>query len=65
MADLLGHAPDRSTTHRERITYVIERRLSRKQSASCDLNQVLTLRGSARSAYETAAVVPSVNRHKV
>jgi len=41
-----------STTHRELIPYVIEHRSSCRQTLSCDLNGVLTLRGIERSGPE-------------
>jgi hypothetical protein len=37
------------TTHGELMLYVIEHRLSCEQHRSCDLNQLLTLRGLTRS----------------
>jgi hypothetical protein len=41
-----------STTLGELITCVIEHRLSLRQSLSCELNQVLSLRGWERSEHE-------------
>jgi hypothetical protein len=49
MADPLDPGVQDSTTHRELFSYVIERRSSCLQRPSCELNGVLTLRGSARS----------------
>ena len=48
MADQAMHAYQESTTHSERVTYVIEHPSSWRQHLSCDLNQVLSLRDSAR-----------------
>jgi hypothetical protein len=45
MGDFAVILHGRATTHREWITCVIERRAPREQSVSCDLSQVLTLRG--------------------
>ena len=65
MADQRDQGVRQITTHRELMTYVIEHRSSCRQRASCDLNEVLTLRESARSAYERPIVVQANNRNKV
>jgi hypothetical protein len=54
-----------STAHREWISSVIVDSSSCRHRASCDLNQLLTLRGSGRSVIKGAAVVWANNRHKV
>ena len=65
MADLRTRDVLRSTTHRGLITCVIEHQLSWRQSLSCDLNQVLSLREFTRSACERSVVPSPENRHKV
>lgn len=49
MADPVDPGVPDSTTHGELFSYVIEHRSSCLQRPSCELNGVLTLRGSARS----------------
>ena len=65
MADSGPGDARQSTTHGELITCVIERRSSRRQSLSCDLSQVLTLRGYTRSEDEGLVVVHQQNRYEV
>jgi len=50
MADSCARDVRQSATHRELITYVIEQRPSCQQRLSCELTQVLTLRGAVCSA---------------
>ena len=65
MVDPAARTPNESTTYRERATCVIEHRLSSGQRLSCELNQVLTLRGRARSESEGSVVVRSNHGRKV
>lgn len=53
------------TMHREVNTCVIELQTSWRQSASCELNPLLTLRGFTRSEPKVHFVVTSNPRHKV
>lgn len=52
MGDSCARDVRQSATLGELITCVIEPRLSLRQSLSCDLNQVLSLRGWERSEHE-------------
>jgi hypothetical protein len=65
MADHVIASRIKRTTHREQPTCAIEHRPSWRQSSSCDLNQVLSLRGSPRSTHETPLLESLKNRHKV
>ena len=54
-----------STARRELFTYVIGDSWSCRHRPSCDLNQVLTLRGIGRSAAQRSAVVQANDSRKV
>jgi hypothetical protein len=46
-------------------TYVIEAPSSWREGLSCDLSQVLPLRGDTRPAHERSVIVVSGDRHTV
>jgi hypothetical protein len=62
MGELVVIQHRRATTHRQWITCVIEPRASRGQSLSCDLNQVLTLRGCGPSEHESLLLAGAHNK---
>jgi len=65
MADSRYPHVRKSAARREWIPYVIEDPASCRQRPSCDLNQLLTLRGNGRSVTKGAAVVRANDRHQV
>jgi hypothetical protein len=65
MADSADSDARQSTTHRGLITCVIEHPSPRRQSLSCDLNGVLTLREFGRSANQKSTVEQPNDGHKV
>jgi hypothetical protein len=65
MADSCALDVRQGTTHGQLDTCVIEALSSWRQSLSCDLSQVLPLRGGTRSPHESIVIVVSGDRHKV
>lgn len=65
MAETIARRYRGATTHCGLTTYVIEDRTLWRQSLSCDLNQLLTLRGLTSFTPQTSVVVSSTNTHRV
>ena len=65
MADHASFASGLSTARRELLTCVIEGPSSYRQRASCELNQVLALRGNGRFVSHGPVVVEADDSRKV